>query len=56
MPDTDKNTAWDDIWVFNDEDTGDDRCAWCGGGEPAGGWVERAPGFRLCSQDCADRY
>jgi hypothetical protein len=32
------------------------RCAWCGGPEPEGGWVEMAPNFRICSYECSENY
>lgn len=30
-------------------------CADCYGGEPADGWAEEAPGFRLCGDCSRDR-
>jgi hypothetical protein len=51
---TDPNN--DPFFAWADKDTGDERCAWCGERKPESDWVERAPGFRLCSQECADAY
>ena len=45
-------------WLFNwnDKDTGDETCAYCGNSEPGDGWFERAPGFRICSAECSENY
>lgn len=48
---------WDDVeaeFVLLDES--ERKCAVCLSDRPGDGWVEEAPSFRLCSQDCADSY
>jgi len=47
-----------DSFFYPDDDIHDPelRCAWCGGPEPEGGWVEMAPNFRICSYECSENY
>ena len=53
-----RTTDMSDSFFYPDDDSHDPelRCAWCGGPEPEGGWVEMAPNFRICSYECSENY
>ena len=51
---TTNSTDW--LFNWNDKDTGDETCAYCGNSEPGDGWFERAPDFRICSAECSENY